>query len=76
MWEVGDIVDGTYLIKEEKGSGCHGEVMLVSDLDSNVDLAVKRPNDTKDYIIDLFKDEIIQWIRLTKHPHITTCFYY
>jgi hypothetical protein len=45
-------------------------------LDSNIDLAVKRPNDTKDNIIDLFKDEIIQWIRLTKHHHITTCFYY
>jgi hypothetical protein len=72
--EVGDIIDGTYLAKRKFESGHTGNVMLVYDMDSDIDLVVKSPRN--DDLNESLLKEINHWIDLTKHPHIATFFYH
>jgi WD40 repeat protein len=77
-WNVGDLVLGTYEVKEIFDSGAMAFVYRVHHRDWDIDLAVKSPKPGKLNLggpVDLFVREAETWVNLGLYPHIVSCYY-
>jgi serine/threonine protein kinase/tetratricopeptide (TPR) repeat protein len=75
MREIGDVVNGRYLIQERVGSGASGEVFRANDGMQGIEVAVKflAPRKTNRDVLDAFKAEFATLTQI-RHPHITRVF--
>lgn len=78
VWAVGDVILGTYKVKQVFTGGGMGLVYRVHHSEWGVDLAVKSPR--PEYFQravqqENFERECETWINLGLHPHIVSCHY-
>ena len=76
--KIGDeLLDNFFIIdiKGGKGKSGFGQVYILWNKESNSLLALKSLQEDKNYIdVKNFKDEAINWIKLSKHPFIVNAF--
>ena len=77
-WEIGDIIDGRYDVREVLGRGGMGIVYKVTHREWRVELAVKMP--LPHLVADKtskarFIHEAQTWVNLGLHPNIVQCWY-
>lgn len=77
-WAIGDVILGTYMVRQVHEGGGMGLVYRVHHQDWNMDLAVKSPR-LKYFETERQKQNFVRecetWINLGLHPHIASCFY-
>jgi WD40 repeat protein/serine/threonine protein kinase len=77
-WNVGDVVENLYEVRDEITSGGMGVVYRVHHRGWNIDLAVKTPRpelvSSPQRIAD-FETEAQTWVELGLHPNIVACVY-
>lgn len=78
VWQVGDIIMGTFEVKQVFSSGGMAYVYRVYHRDWDIDLAVKTPRsefqDIED-IVENFVHEAETWVNLGLYPHIVSCYF-
>ena len=74
-WKPGQIILGTYEVKERLGRGGFGTVYRVHHNTWNIDLAVKRALNLSEGSKATFINEAEKWIDMGLHPHIIACYY-
>lgn len=77
-WNIGDVVDEKYEVREIIGRGGMGIVYKVRHREWNIDLAVKMPLSgmlTNELVKARFIREAQTWVDLRLHPNIVQCWY-
>ncbi len=74
-WQPGQVILGTYEVKERLGKGGFGTVYRVHHNTWNIDLAVKRALNLSEGSKTTFINEAEKWIDMGLHPHIISCYY-
>jgi serine/threonine protein kinase len=75
LWEVGDVIVGTYEVQAVLGEGGMGMVWRCHHRRWDVDMAVKVPRPARKGASDGFLRECELWINLASHPHVVGCYY-
>jgi WD40 repeat protein/serine/threonine protein kinase len=74
-WQPGQLILGTYEVREKLGKGGFGTVYRVHHNTWNIDLAVKRALNLSEGSKITFINEAEKWIDMGLHPHIISCYY-
>ena len=77
-WQVGEIIDGLYIVNDRFTGGGMGMVYRVHHKGWDIDLALKHPR--QEFLqeagaIRLFERECETWVNIGLHPHVATCHY-
>jgi serine/threonine protein kinase len=72
-WKTGQIILGDYEVEQPLGKGGMGLVYLLRSRSTKERFAVKRVKFLKPENRRLFMEELITWIDLPEHPHLTAC---